>query len=290
MAAGIGSRYGGVKQLDSVGPSGETLMDYSIYDGMRAGFNKVVFIIRRELREAFDEHYQSRFRDKIPIRYVYQDEFHKYEDQYEIQRNKPWGTGHAMLSAADEIDESFAILNADDFYGRGAFMLMADALRQNKKKNTFFLLAYKLINTLSEHGTVSRGLCKTDEDHHLVDVRELTKIGKKEGEIVYQEGDSYKLLQPNDLVSMNFWGFTPWVFEELDKTFSEFIDNNYDKPKAEFYIPSFVDQLIKQGKAQVKVLSTDETWLGVTYREDKPRVAKGIKQLVREGVYPEEIK
>lgn len=290
MAAGIGSRYGGIKQLDSVGPSGETIMDYSIYDAIRSGYNKVVFIIRKELKEAFDIHYKSRFKNKIAFDYVYQDEFKKYEDLYEINRSKPWGTGHAMLSTAKVINEPFAILNADDFYGPQAFQIMAEAQEKNKMESTFFLLGYKLINTLSEYGTVSRGLCKTDKDNYLIDIKELTKIGRKNGEIYFEANNTTSLLQPNDLVSMNFWGFTPWVFGELENTFRTFIKENHTDPKAEFYIPTFVNHLIKTGKAKVRVLSTDETWLGVTYKEDKPKVEKGIRKMIQEGFYPEEIK
>ncbi len=289
MAAGIGSRYGGVKQLDGIGPHGETIMDYSIYDAIQNGFTRVVFIIRRDLKEAFDHHYRNRFKGQIDIQYVFQDEFKKYEDGYEINRSKPWGTAHAMLSVSPQIDTSFAILNADDFYGAEAFLVMAEALRSNKDPYTLFLLGYKLINTLSDYGTVSRGLCTSDQNDFLVGIRELTKIGKRNGEIYFEEDGSHKLLQPNDHVSMNFWGFAPWIFEELDKLFESFIRENYANPKAEFYIPTFVDHLIKNGKARVKVLSTNETWLGVTYQEDKPVVTRGINEFIRKGLYPEKL-
>ena len=290
MAAGIGSRYGGVKQLDGVGPSGETIMDYSIYDAMEAGFNKVVFIIREELQEAFDNHYRDRFKGKISVDYVYQDKFRIYEDQYPIKRIKPWGTGHAMLSTRDKVNSPFAILNADDFYGKTAFRIMADALSENYPENTFFLLGYKLVNTLSDHGTVSRALCRMDKDDFLIDIKELTKIGKREGKIYFEEEGGFKILQPNDLVSMNFWGFNPWVYEELDKKFREFIENNHDNPKAEFYIPTFADIMVKSDKARIKVIPTDETWLGVTYKEDKSIVMSGIRKYVDQGFYPEEIR
>lgn len=289
MAAGMGSRYGGVKQLEGIGPSGETLMDYSIHDAIKAGFNKVVFIIRTDLKEAFDNHYAHRFRDKIEIRYVFQDTFKPYESDYEINRSKPWGTGHAMLSTHKEVDAPFAILNADDYYGRSALQALADQLSRNKSHNQVFLLGYKLINTLSDHGTVSRGLCQVDSENLLVDVEELTDIGIKDGQIHYdKEGVSYKL-KGEDLVSMNFWGFMPSIYDELDSAFKDFISNNYNNPKAEFYIPSFVDLRLKDKKISVKVIPTDETWLGVTYREDKPLVIAGIKELVQEGVYPEKI-
>jgi dTDP-glucose pyrophosphorylase len=289
MAAGIGSRYGGVKQLDGIGPSGETLMDYSIYDALDAGFSKVVFIIRKELQEAFDLHYEERFKEKIKIAYVYQDEFKIYEEGYTIDRAKPWGTGHAMLSTRELIDTPFAIINADDFYGRSAFFTMAEALSENTSDNTVFLLGYKLINTLSDHGTVSRGLCEVNQNKDLVGIRELTKIGKRDKGIYCEEGDDLLPLRSEDLVSMNFWGFTPNIFNDLDGTFKDFISKNFNNPKSEFYIPTFVDIMLKAGKVRVKVLDTEEQWLGVTYREDKPIVTNGINNLISQGIYPDRI-
>lgn len=289
MAAGIGSRYGGVKQLDGVGPSGETIMDYSIHDAIRAGFKKVVFIIRNDLQDAFDRHYKTRFRNDIEITYVYQDEFKKYEDQYIIQRTKPWGTAHAMLSTAEAVNTPFAIINADDYYGKKAFHLMGSALKENKSDNNIFLLGYKLVNTLSDYGTVSRGVCNVNENGFLVAIRELTKIVKQNGEIISEENGKYKRLQPSDPVSMNFWGFTPWIFPELDSSLKYFIEKNHDNPKAEFYIPTFVDWMIKDDKVSVKVLPTDETWMGVTYQEDKPLFMKGISNLIDKGLYPEKL-
>jgi len=289
MAAGIGSRYGGVKQLDGIGPSGETIMDYSIYDAIDAGYTKVVFIIRKELQEAFDNHYKERFKGRVKFEYVCQDEFKKYEDNYTIERAKPWGTGHAMLSVQDKVNTPFAIINADDFYGRSAFFSIAEALKGNHDMDQLFLLGYKLHNTLSDHGTVSRGHCHVNDDKYLVDVRELTKIGKKDGGIFYEEGDQLIPLKPEDLVSMNFWGFMPNIFDDLDLAFKNFLDENYSNPKAEFYIPSFVDVMLKAGRLKVKVLSTDEQWLGVTYREDKSIVTAGISNLVGKGIYPKRI-
>ena len=289
MAAGMGSRYGGVKQLEGIGPSGETLMDYSIHDAIKAGFNKVVFIIRKDLQEAFDNHYAKRFQNKIEIKYVYQDTFKPYEENYTIDRSKPWGTGHAMLSTREVVKEPFAILNADDYYGRSAFEALANQLSDNTSQNKVFLLGYKLINTLSDHGTVSRGLCQVNNENLLVDVEELTDIGKREDQIYYdKEGKSYKL-KDEDLVSMNFWGFMPSIYDDLDAAFNDFLRNNYNSPKAEFYIPSFVDLMLKDKKIEVKVIPTDESWLGVTYKEDKPLVIDGIKQLVQQGLYPAKI-
>jgi NDP-sugar pyrophosphorylase family protein len=289
MAAGIGSRYGGVKQLDGIGPNGETIMDYSLHDAIHYGYRNVVFIIRKELQEAFDHHYTDRFRDKIQIEYVYQDEFKKHEEGYEIKRSKPWGTAHAMLSAAGKVNTPFAILNADDYYGAEPFRVMSEALKTSRDPQTLYLMGYKLVNTLSDYGTVSRGFCTTDPENYLVDIKELTKIGKRDGEIYFEEDGTYKLLQPNAYVSMNFWGFYPWIFDELDRQFKRFIEQNHDNPKAEFYIPTFVDRLIKENKARFKVLPTDETWLGVTYQEDKPLVIKGINELIGKGLYPERL-
>ncbi len=289
MAAGIGSRYGGVKQLDEIGPSGETLMDYSIHDAIKAGFNHVVFIIRRDLKEAFDEHYKERFKNRISIAYAFQDEFKKYEEGLLINRTKPWGTGHAMLSAAGLIETPFAILNADDFYGASAFRKLADALNGDNDPKRYFLVGYHLVNTLSDFGTVSRGLCHLDENHDLADITELTKIEKKGTDIVYETDSEEHPLKPNDLVSMNFWGFMPGIFEELDRRFKNFIQSNHSNPKAEFYIPSFVNTLIKDNKAKVHVLPADEIWMGITYKEDRPFVSGKIREMVDEGLYPEKL-
>ncbi len=289
MAAGIGSRYGGVKQLDEIGPSGETLMDYSIFDALKAGFNHVVFILRSDLKEAFDEHYKNRFSGMLQIDYVFQDQFKKYEEGLEISRTKPWGTGHAMLSAASEIDTPFAILNADDFYGRPSFVSLAEALKQNHDPDTYFLVGYRLKNTLSDFGSVSRGLCVLDKDNFLVGVTELTKIMRQDDRIVYESAAGLKSMDPEDLVSMNFWGFTPEVYNKLDSGFREFIYREYASPKSEFYIPTFVDGLIKKREARVKVLPAEETWMGVTYREDKAYVADKIKNMIKEGIYPERL-
>ena len=288
MAAGIGSRYGGVKQLDEIGPSGETLMDYSIHDAMKAGFNRVVFIIRRDLKEAFDEHYHDRFKN-LSIDYAFQDEFKKYEDGLNISRTKPWGTGHAMLSAAEHIHTPFAILNADDFYGASAFKTLAAALKDNSGINRYFLVGYHLVNTLSDFGSVSRGLCHLNENHDLTDITELTKIKKKGSEIIYVLDEEERPLKPNDLVSMNFWGFMPGIFEELDSRFKKFIEANHANPKAEFYIPSFVDTLIKDQNATVHVLPADEIWMGITYREDRPFVSGKLQEMVDNGLYPDKL-
>jgi len=289
LAAGIGSRYGGVKQLDSVGPSGETLMGYSMHDAINAGFNKIVFIIRKDLQEAFDYQYKDRFRDQIEIGYVYQDEFKIYEDQYDIKRSKPWGTGHALLSTRDAVTSPYVILNADDYYGTSVYKIMADTLRENKDENMVYMMGYRLANTLSEHGTVSRGLCHVDEDNNLVDVTELTKISREGDRIIYFDEEGKKELNENDFVSMNFWGFQPAIYSELDDLYRQFLEQNYNDPKAEFYIPSFVDVLLKQKKIKVKLIPTDESRLGVTYKEDKSPVVREVRELIDAGLYPERL-
>ena len=288
MAAGIGSRYGGIKQLDDIGPSGEILVDYSIHDALKSGFNKVVFIIRRDLEKAFHEHYHDRFRN-LEIRYAFQDEFKKYEKGYSVNRTKPWGTGHAMLSAIDLIKSPFAILNADDFYGATAFQALAEALRNNRDKKRYFLVGYHLSKTMSDYGTVSRGICKLDSNHDLTNVTELTKIKWEGKEIVYEQEGRILPLNPGELVSMNFWGFMPGIFPVLSRRFKKFIAENHSNPKAEFYIPTFVDNLIRDGLARVHVLAADETWMGVTYREDRPLVAKKIRDLVAARLYPDRV-
>lgn len=289
LAAGIGSRYGGDKQLDTIGPSGELLLDYAIYDAINAGFNKLVFIIRKGLRDAFDEHYRNRFKGQIEISYVNQDDFTKYEDRYIIKRSKPWGTGHAMLSTYKAVKSPFVVLNADDYYGVSVFSVMADTLQSNKDDSMVFLMGYKMANTLSDYGTVSRGLCKVDKDFYLKEVKELTKITRQGGRIVYQDNEVFQELDENDLASMNFWGFYPSIYSELDELFKSFIAENYNNPKAEFYIPTFVDILLKKGKIKAKVIPTGENWMGVTYKEDKPLVETGIMELIKKGVYPERL-
>jgi dTDP-glucose pyrophosphorylase len=289
LAAGIGSRYGGIKQLDSVGPNGETLMDYSIHDAIKAGLTKVVFIIRKDLQLAFDNQYKERFKDQIEISYVYQDEFKIYEDQYTIKRSKPWGTGHAQLSTREAVKTPYVVLNADDYYGTSVYQIMSDALRQNQDENMVFMMGYKLANTLSEHGTVARGVCKVDDSNYLIGVTELTKISREGSQIVYRNNGDIRELQGSDVVSMNFWGFYPSIYKEIDGLFKSFLDHNYTNPKAEFYIPTFVDILLNQGKIKVKVLPTDEVWFGVTYREDKQPVDVKIMELIKKGIYPEKL-
>lgn len=295
LAAGIGSRYGGLKQLDPVGPSGENIIDYSIYDAIQTGFGKVVFVIRHDIEEAFRNFIGSRYEGKIEIDYAFQ-ELAAIPAGFEIpaDREKPWGTGHAILMAKELINEPFAVINADDFYARSGFKLLADyyedAPLEIAGTANFSMTGFLLRNTLSEHGTVSRGVCSVDVDDNLTNVVELTKIAKR-GEAAENlaEGEGLTELTGDEIVSMNMWGFTPAVFEHLEAQFVEFLQEKINVPKSEFFIPFVVDRMIKEGSARLKVLKSTDSWFGVTYREDKPLVMASIRKLVDEGVYPEKL-
>ncbi len=290
LAAGVGSRYGGVKQLDGVGPSGETIMDYSIHDAINAGFDKVVFIIRKDLKETFEAHYEDRFNGKIKIEIAFQDAYTKYTEAYDSSRLKPWGTAHAMLAASHLINGPFVIINADDFYGAGSFQLMADAFKNSKDGSEFFMAGYKLKNTLSDHGTVSRGYCQVDNNNFLSQITELTKVQRKAGnEVVFVKNDKEETLDDSSFVSMNFWGFTQNIFATSEELMQEFVRDNHADPKSEFLIPDVVDKMIQDKTATVEVLPTDEQWIGVTYKEDRPIVVAGLKEKVAKGLYPNKL-
>lgn len=291
LAAGIGSRYGSLKQIDPIGPSGETIIDYSIYDAIKAGFGKVVFIIRREIEEDFKEVFVKKFENIIPVEYVFQ-EISKVPKGLTIPegRVKPWGTGHAVMMAANVIHEPFSVINADDYYGADAFVKMVAFLisLDESRGNDYAMVGYELQNTMSEHGAVSRGVCQLNKDSYLQEVTECTNIQFKNGNIAFRDKDeSWGFLAGEAIVSMNFWGFTPSFFEHLSIAFTDFIQLNYYQPKAEFYIPTVVDNLIKSGIAQVKVLKSTDQWFGVTYKEDKPIVIQKINQLIKNGIYPD---
>jgi UTP-glucose-1-phosphate uridylyltransferase len=290
LAAGMGSRYGSLKQIDPVGPSGETIIDYSIYDAIRAGFGKVVFIIRKSFEQDFKDIFISKLQPHIPVEYVFQ-EIDKVPEGLTVspERTKPWGTAHAVLMAKDVIHEPFAVINGDDFYGSGAFQTMADYLNSltADTQTQYSLVGYQVGNTMSDHGTVSRGVCQEDENELLVSVTERTNIQYIDGGIAYQDADGkYVFLNPETLVSMNFWGFTPEYFKQTEALFSDFVKANSDSLKAEFYIPFAIDNLINNSKASVKVLRSDAKWFGVTYKEDKPLVIEKLAQLIKAGVYP----
>lgn len=289
LAAGMGSRYGSLKQVDKLGPSGETIIDYSIFDAIRGGFGKVVFVIRKSIEADFREVFHK-FESKIQVEYVFQElDIVPAGITVPAERQKPWGTGHAIMVAAEKVDTPFAVINADDFYGRESFQIMAEHLttKWGSDKDTYSMMGYILSNTLSEHGHVSRGVCQTTHNHILETVVERTQIQRKDGHIKFMDADgSWHTLTGHELVSMNFWGFPVSVFDHLKRLFKEFIEKNYENPKSEFYIPFAVNDLIKEEQAHVKVLSTPSQWFGVTYKEDKEITIQQLKRLVDEGEYP----
>ena len=291
LAAGMGSRYGGLKQIDGLGPNGETIMDYSVYDALRAGFGKVVFVIRKDFEEAFREVVISKYADKVPCEVCFQSVDKVPEGcTYNPERTKPWGTNHAVLMAKDLIREPFAVINADDFYGRESFQVLADYLKSVEgTTGKYCMVGYRVANTLSENGSVSRGVCATDENGYLTDVVERTKIEKVGDKIIYTEDGVDTEISPNSPVSMNMWGFTPEYFEYVEKAVVEVLQARGQQLKSEFYIPTLVNDLIRSGEATCKVLDTTSKWFGVTYAEDRPQVVMKINNLVKEGVYPEKL-
>jgi UTP-glucose-1-phosphate uridylyltransferase len=287
LAAGMGSRYGGLKQIDEVGPAGETIIEYSIFDAIRAGFGKVVFVIRRDFEDAFKAKFEGKFTDRIDVAYAYQEVEVPVEGLEENPpRQKPWGTGHAVLVAADVIREPFAVINADDYYGVSAFKSIADFLTRECTPSLQAMVGYVLENTLSDHGTVSRGVCAMNDEGYLTEVVERKKVRRIEGRIYHENEEGLFPLKDEDLVSMNLWGFHPTYFTHLRRQFNEFARENRNNPSAEFYIPLSIDQLIRTGLSRVKVLPNREFWYGVTYREDKPIVQKAFAELAKEGRYP----
>ncbi len=289
LAAGMWSRYGGLKQIDGFGQYNEAILEYSIYDAIKAGFGKVVFVIRKEFESAFKEKFNNTFQDKIQVEYVYQDKEITIDGKtYGHDREKPRGTGHAVLVAKDVIHEPFAVINADDYYGSSAYQQIASyfdtKFNDAKQTNHCCIVWYILENTLSESGTVNRGICKVSATNQLVDVKEVLGIGQKEdGKITNPDGQEFA---PSDVVSMNFWGFHHSVFQELEKQFHTFVLENEDQPKKEFYIPYFVDILIKKDTIVCDVLESQDIRCGVTYPEDKPAVKKTIEGFIAKGKYP----
>jgi len=293
LAAGMGSRYGGLKQIDPVGPNGETIIDYSIHDAMRAGFGKVVFVIRHDIEEPFKKIIDARFEKKVPVDYVFQ-ELDKLPPGFPVpaNRTKPWGTGQAILMAADTIREPFAAINADDFYGANSFRVLAEHLGSGTRARDgdFAMVGFILRNTLSEFGSVARGVCKMNTDGFLESVTELTKI-ERDGSNAKTIGPDGKALAltGEETVSMNMWGFTPALFGDLKKLFGVFLTKHGAEEKSEFYIPAAVNDLVHGGRARVKVLRTPDPWFGVTYREDRPLVVEGIRKLIAHGDYPKKL-
>lgn len=286
LAAGIGSRYGGIKQIDGFGPNGETIMDYSLFDAIRHGFTKVVFIVRNEILETVKEKFLPKLKGKVEVEFVVQALDTLIPDMYKGNaRTKPWGTGHAMLCAKDVINEPFAVINADDFYGQDAFKSLAEFFRNQKAKDNA-MVGYTLKNVLSTHGSVSRGCGETDAAGYLQTVVERTTIVKDGDKIISKEPDGDRVLSPETPTSMNFWGFQPEVFGFAELFFREFLARNHENLKAEYYIPLFVNEMIKLDRGNVKVISGGTTWFGVTYKEDKEAVAGQIRELIAKGQYP----
>ncbi|HEX4342757.1 MAG TPA: sugar phosphate nucleotidyltransferase [Verrucomicrobiae bacterium] len=289
LAAGMGSRYGGLKQIDPVGPAGETIIDYSIFDAMRAGFGKLVFVIRHDIEQQFREIVGTRFEKRIPVEYVFQ-ELDKLPHGHTLPagRTKPWGTTHAILMAEHAIKEPFAAINADDFYGRSAYTVLAKHLTSGSKD--YAMVGFTLKNTLSENGSVARGVSQTHANHYLTSIVEMMKIerdgsGAKntdaEGKVTHLTGD--------EAVSMNFWGFTPALFPQIKLIFENFMKKSGTEQKSECYIPLTVGELVNTGQAKVKVLRSPDSWFGVTYREDRPTVVESIRKLIAKGEYPEKL-
>jgi len=292
MAAGMGSRYGGLKQIDPIGPGGEIILDYSVYDAVKAGFNKVIFVIKEEIEKDFKEIIGNKFDGVVDIDFAYQD-INNLPEGFTVPegRVKPWGTGHAVLSCKGMIDGPFAVINADDYYGRETFELIYNELTKEKAegdKYEFCMVGFRVENTLTENGTVARGVCQTSEDGYLTDIVERTKIAIRDGKIMFTEdGENWIEIPEGTTVSMNCWGFTPVMMEELENRFTSFLERNKDNMlKCEYFLPFVVDELLKEDKAEVQVLSTKEKWYGVTYKEDKAVVVNAIREKVKEGEYP----
>ena len=290
LAAGMASRYGSMKQTEGFGPAGETIMEYSIYDAIRAGFDKVVFIIRKDFAAPFQEKFDSLLKGKIAVDYVYQD-LNDYVSEEDIPagRKKPWGTGHAVLCSKDAVTEPFAVINADDFYGKDAFEKAFQFLDSECNSKTGAIIGYELNKTLSDHGTVSRGVCQVDADNNLVSINERTSIAKKDDKIFYEENGQQVEVPFESSVSMNFWCFDPSVFNLTEQMFLEFVKASKHDIKAEFFIPIIADYFIKQPDYKIQVIPTTSQWFGVTYKEDAPIVKKSLDSLVDDGVYPESL-
>ncbi|MDX1476384.1 MAG: sugar phosphate nucleotidyltransferase [Saprospiraceae bacterium] len=293
LAAGMGSRYGGLKQMDAFGPNGENIIDYSIYDAIQAGFDKVVFVIREAFRTEFTAFFSGKFDHLIDVAFVTQ-ELDDLPEGYQVPagREKPWGTGHAVLVAREAVETPFAVINADDFYGRDAYFQIRDFFRGDTQHgDDYCVVGYYLRNTLSDHGTVNRGVCHVDDAMRLQAVEEVVKIRRNDtGSIVYPGGNGREgTLSEDTIVSMNIWGFLPSYFDHADQAFRAFLDTRIEEPKSELYIPTIVDALIRNQVLNVHVLPSESSWFGVTYQEDKPFVLRQINRLIAEGVYPQKL-
>ncbi len=293
LAAGMGSRYGGLKQMDQVGPSGEAIIDYSIYDAIRAGFEKVTFIIRKNIEKEFREVFESKLKGAIETEFIFQElEMVPEGISFSSERVKPWGTAHAVWVAKDYIREPFVVINADDFYGAGSYQTIADYLMQDNIVNSskYGMVGYQVQHTLSDFGSVTRGVCEATDEDFMKAVVERTEIVREGQQIYYIDKEEGKVsLSGDELVSMNFWGFTPTIFDHFERAFTEFIEKNAEKLKKELFIPKVVNELVARDIASVKILPSSDQWFGVTYREDKPVAVEHIRKLVEQGVYPDNL-
>ncbi len=287
LAAGMASRYGSMKQTEGFGPGGETIMDYSIYDAIRAGFGKVVFIIRKDFAEGFKASFESKLQGKIKTEYVYQ-EMDSYLGELELpaDRTKPWGTAHAVLCGKEVINEPFAVINADDYYGVDAFVKAADFLNTKCDEKHYAIIGYGLERTLSDHGSVSRGVCQVDAENNLVSIKERTKIYKENGVITYEDADGKHAVPSDSSVSMNFWCFDPSLFVSNEKLFLDFVKKHTEDIKAEFFIPIVAEDFMENQGGQISVIPTSSQWFGVTYKEDAPVVKASVDKLVADKIYP----
>lgn len=289
LAAGMGSRYGGLKQLDQFGPNGEAIIHYSIYDALKAGFGKFVFVIRRDIEDQFKTWIKETLPADLNYELVYQERLSEIPQEYIAKtqgREKPWGTGHAILVAKQAVTENFAVINGDDYYGQESFQIMADSLRQQVGESQYAMVGFKLQNTLSENGSVSRGICRVTNENTLQDVEEHTGIEQTETGIMDTDSNPPKSLSADSIVSLNFWGFSPSVFGHLSHKFNIFMQNYQGEPKKEFFIPFVVDELIKEGVVKVDVLSTPNSWFGVTYTQDKQYAIDEIQRMINDQKYP----
>jgi hypothetical protein len=294
LAAGMGSRYGGLKQVDPVGPGGETIMDYSVFDALRAGFGRIVFVIRRDFEQIFRDSIGAKYAGLVQVDYAFQ-ELADLPPGFTVPegRAKPWGTAHAIRAARDVVDTNFAAINADDFYGRDAFQQLGGFLAEPAATTgaaRFAMVGYRLDQSLSEHGSVARGICAIDAQGRLVSVKEMTRLIRVPGGVENREDEACPVrLSGAERVSLNLWGFTPELFRLQEERFPAWLEAHAADPKAEWYIPFVVDSMIKEGAAEVKVLPTESTWFGVTYREDKPMVEAAVRKLIEAGEYPERL-
>ena len=290
LAAGMGSRYGGLKQIDGIGPNNEPIIEYSIYDAIKAGFGKIVFVIREEFDAAFREIFDG-FNNRIEIEYVYQPVNFEVKGLSLVERTKPWGTSHAVLVAKNVINEPFAVINADDYYGSNSFKIMAEFLSKECSPSKMSMLGYILENTLSENGTVNRGVCEVDSKNNLVEGNEREKLARQGEKVEYNIGsdDPSGEVNPKSYVSMNYWGFHPSIFKDIEEGLHNFMKENSNSPTAEFYIPNIVSDKIKAGEIAFAVIPTNDSWFGVTYKEDKQMAIDTLNKHIENGVYPKNL-